>query len=152
MVRNLVDDPLRHPINFSVESAWRVERRSMGWFRALVAELKARRAGRRHVPNEITRPTRDIIGITGWAMSSSWERLDSDRAAYMRSFDPRVPPSLHISARDRTRHNIPIPLVERGVEDWGKPDNSESETARWTVPAEPSRGTGLRVSGNRKRR
>lgn len=92
----------------------------MGWFRELLDEMKARRAGRRHLSNDIARSARDITGPIGWAHSPSWRKLESDGTAYLKSFDPRVPPSLHISARDRSRHNLPIPLVERCVEDWGK--------------------------------
>lgn len=89
----------------------------MGW-RALTAEWKARRAGRRHVADDIYRPARDVIGPTGWMWSNGWDAMQEGSEAYLRSFDPRVPHSMFISERDRTRSNIPIPLIERCIEDW----------------------------------
>jgi hypothetical protein len=35
--------------------------------------------------------------------------------AYIESFDRRVPPSIFVSERERSRHNIPIPLIERMI-------------------------------------
>ncbi len=99
----------------------------MGWFREFRAEIKARRAGRKFVPNDIRRSAREITGPTGWVLSRHWKALDSHGEAYLKSFDPRIPPSLHISQRDATRYNMPIPLVERCVEDWGKESGAEPE-------------------------
>lgn len=97
----------------------------MGKFRDILEEWKARRAGRKFVVDEIRRPVRDITGPTGWVVSRSWDSVDKQGKAYNRSFEPRVPPSLHISERDRTRYNLPIPIVERCIEDWGK-DSAEA--------------------------
>lgn len=35
----------------------------------------------------------------------------------MRSFDQRIPPSIFVSDRDHRRHNQPMPLAERCIED-----------------------------------
>ncbi len=82
----------------------------------------ARRAGRRHVPNDIRRQARDITGVTGWMYSKGWDELARVEPSYLRSFDsPRVPPSLHISERDRRRAGLAVPLAERCIEDHDKP-------------------------------
>lgn len=99
----------------------------MGWFHEFWVEIKARRAGRKFAPNDIRRAAREITGPTGWALSRHWNKVDTDGAAYLKSFDPRIPPSLHISQRDNSRFNMPIPLVERCVEDWGKDLDAESD-------------------------
>lgn len=64
------------------------------------------------------RAARDIIGPTGNMFSGGWELFAETNVAYMRSFDPRIPPSIHISQADATRHRDAIPLVERCIEDW----------------------------------
>ncbi len=64
------------------------------------------------------RAARDLTGPTGWAKSETWDHLANDRQAYLKSFDPRVPASLHISERDRVRAGMVIPLPERCIEDW----------------------------------
>ena len=69
---------------------------------------------------------RDIAGATGWVRSNAWDKIAEGSEAYAKSFDPRVPPSLHISHRDATRHNIPIPVPERCLEDFG-PDAETTE-------------------------
>jgi len=84
----------------------------------LVAEWRARRAGQKFVSRDISRSARHIIGPTGNAYSNAWDYLERDGATYLDSFDRRVPPSLHISQRDRSRWNMPIPLAERCIEDW----------------------------------
>lgn len=63
------------------------------------------------------RSARQIVGPTGNLFSGGWKAFESGREAYMRSFDPRVPASVHVSARDRTRANIPVPLAERCIDD-----------------------------------
>jgi len=109
----------------------------MRWFRDLRAEIKARRAGRKFTPNGIRRSARDITGPHGWVLSDTWRELDSRGDAYLDSFDRRIPPSLHISERDRHRYNMPIPMAERCVEDWradpddapaGEPGSAEVDT------------------------
>lgn len=90
--------------------------RIMG-LKAFVAEWRARRAGLKTLERgRIFRAARDIVGPTGWMWSRGWEAMDQGREAYVESFEDRLPPSLFVSHRDRTRHNIPIPLVERMIE------------------------------------
>ena len=99
----------------------------MGRLRDMLDEWKARRAGRRYVSNDIRRSARDIIGPTGDLLSGAWEHVDRDGDAYLGSFDRRVPPSLFVSNQERSRQNIPIPLVERCLEDAGD-EQPEPET------------------------
>jgi len=87
------------------------------WIAELRAELRARRRGRRHISSSLPRATRDVLGPTGWSQSASWSAMVEGSDAYVRSFDRRLPPSEFVSARDRCRANIPIPLVERCLED-----------------------------------
>ncbi len=87
------------------------------------SDWKAHRAGRRPVPNDDPRirAARDATGATGWATSRVWDEAVQGGDNYARSFDKRVPPSLHISHRDLTRHRRPVPMSERVMEDFGKP-------------------------------
>lgn len=58
--------------------------------------------------------------------SRGWDAMADGSSAYVKSFDPKVPPSIFISQRDMTRSNIPVPLVERCIEDWAiKPEEEE---------------------------
>ena len=91
------------------------------WTRDFRVELKARRAGRKGMSSDIARATRDVTGPTGWVFSNAWQKLDDHGDAYIRSFDRRVPPSIFVSERDRTRHSTPIPVSERCLEDARKP-------------------------------
>lgn len=94
----------------------------MGW-RSLTSEWKARRAGRRHLASHIYRSARDVIGPTGAMWSNGWDAMAKGSDAYIKSFEPKIPPSIFVSARDRTRGNIPIPLVERCIEDWARTED-----------------------------
>lgn len=96
----------------------------MGRIREFIAEWKARRAGAKYLPNDIGTSARHIVGPTGSMYSNGWQFLEQNGAKYLESFDPRVPPSLHVSQRDRTRFNMPIPLVERCIEDWGSAEET----------------------------
>lgn len=88
-----------------------------------IAEWKARRAGRRHVSNDIYRQTRDITGVTGWVTSRAWDHADRSGEAYSRSLsDSHLPPSLHISARDQIRAGQAMPLAERSIDDYSLPE------------------------------
>lgn len=89
----------------------------------------ARRAGRKHYANDIARSARDVIGPTGWMWSNGWEAMEKGSKAYVRSFDPKVPRSIFVSERERTRGNIPIPLVERCIEDWKSKDSPGKESS-----------------------
>lgn len=88
--------------------------------RDFIAEWRARRRGRRFLGHDIRRSARDIVGPTGYNWSKAWDLLDRDGEKYLESFDRRIPPSEFVSKRDRTRHNIPIPLAERCLEDLGE--------------------------------
>ncbi len=92
----------------------------MGFLSSFLDEWKARRRGRRYLSRDIGTAAREIVGPTGDMLSSGWEQLEANSKAYLRSFDPRVPPSLHVSSRDLTRANMPVPLVERCIEDWNE--------------------------------
>jgi len=95
----------------------------MSRIKAFRAELSARRRGAKFAPRGIGRAARHIVGPTGFAYSSHWERLSENGRAYNASFDRRIPPSLHISQRDGRRAGWVIPLSERCIEDW----NSDHE-------------------------
>lgn len=83
----------------------------------------SRRAGRRHVPNDIRRQARDVTGVTGAMFSRGWDELAKVQPGYLRSFEsPRVPASLHISERDRRRAGQAVPLAERCIEDYADPE------------------------------
>ncbi len=62
------------------------------------------------------RTTRDIIGPLGWVNSAAYQELADGMDKYNKSFDNHLPPSLHVSERDRIRHNQAIPLRERIIE------------------------------------
>lgn len=64
------------------------------------------------------RTVRHIVGPTGNMFSNGWDKMAEGGDAFNRSFEPRIPPSLHISHRDSTRHNMPMPVSERCIEDW----------------------------------
>lgn len=83
-------------------------------------EWAARHRGAKMLQSDLYKATREIVGPTGNMFSNGWDRMEEGRGAYLKSFDPRIPPSIHISARDLTRSNMPVPLVERCIEDWDK--------------------------------
>lgn len=97
----------------------------------LIREIAARRRGRKYAHNTIARAARDIVGPTGFTWSENWEQLDRHGKAYVESFDRRLPPSTFVSERDRKRANLPMPLAERCIEDWGgeAPDSSPGTSA-----------------------
>lgn len=92
----------------------------MRWIREMAAEWKARRRGAKFVRSNIYSAARQIVGPTGDLFSNGWKAFEDGKDAFVESFDPRVPPSIHISQREGNRANIPVPLVERCIEDWGK--------------------------------
>ncbi len=92
----------------------------MGGFKEFMAEIKARREGRRHVSTNIARATRDITGPTGYLVRHTFDQLETHGDEYVQSFDRRLPPSTFVSERDRKRANMPMPVAERCIEDWGK--------------------------------
>ena len=99
-----------------------VTKRLRRFFREVRAELRGRRAGRAHdVPHGPVALVALQPGPTGNMFSNGWKQMEEGADAYQRSFEPRIPPSIHISHRDATRHNIPVPLQERMIEDWQNP-------------------------------
>jgi hypothetical protein len=86
--------------------------------RAAMAEWAARREGARRLPRDVFTATRHIVGPTGFVWSGAWQRLEEDGADYLRSFDPRIPPSVFLSPSDLTRSIHPVPVAERCIEDW----------------------------------
>ena len=92
----------------------------MGRLKNFFVEWQARRTGARFVQSDLSSAARQIIGPTGNLYSNGWEAFENGRHAYVDSFDPVIPPSLHISAQDSRRSNQPIPLVERCIEDWNR--------------------------------
>lgn len=98
--------------------------------KSLLEEWRARRKGRRSLPSDLSRSARDVIGPTGWMWSKGWDAMAENTSAYVRSFDRRVPPSIFISERERTRHNIPIPLSERMVSEHASKSDDEETSAQ----------------------
>lgn len=95
----------------------------MSRVREFLEEWRARRAGRRHISHEGARAARDITGAIGLATSRAWDHAEKGSQAYIQSFDEgRLPPSLHISARDQIRAGKAMPLAERCIEDAANPD------------------------------
>ena len=81
-------------------------------------EWVAHRAGKRPINNtDVRKATRHIVGPTGYMLTKSVDRVASDGEAYLKSFDDRIPPSLFVSERDRTRLNQAMPLSERAIAD-----------------------------------
>ncbi len=105
----------------------------MGRIREFVSEWKARRAGAKYLSNSIRTSAREIIGPIGDLYSNAWKLLETDGDRYLESFDRRVPPSLHISQRDRTRWNMPVPLPERCIEDWNESHRPEADPDEFTA-------------------
>jgi len=99
--------------------------------RSFLSEWKARRAGRKSMERtDLSRAAREVVGPTGWMWSRGWDAMNKGKEAYVKSFDKRLPPSLFVSERDRTRQNIPVPLVERMIaEEHGKTTDSDSSPA-----------------------
>jgi len=103
--------------------------------RAFTYEWRARRAGRRHVDNDLARSAREVVGPTGLMWSNGWDAMTNGSTAYLDSFDPHVPPSLFVAKNESDRRNHAVPLAERCIEDWssdapepGPWDPSELET------------------------
>ncbi len=72
------------------------------------------------------------MGPIGAGFSDAWDRLAESSDAYDHSFDRRLPPSLFVSERDRTRHHQPIPLVERRLKDFrGDADALTPDEIEW---------------------
>ena len=95
-------------------------------------EWMARRNGRKHLSSDLHRATRDIVGPTGWGDSKGWDQLSERGSAYIKSFDrDRIPPSLHVSERDRIRAGEVMPLQERCIEDFNA--NEADKPRQWST-------------------
>lgn len=103
----------------------------MGRIRSILAEWKARRAGRKFVSRDLSKSAREIIGPTGDLLSGAWETMAEGSDAYIDSFDRRIPPSIFVSERDRKRMNRPIPLPERAIEHYNEGDGLTAEEIEW---------------------
>ena len=92
--------------------------------RSVLVEWRARRAGRKGMPHDVAlaRVVREVSGLPGSITPQGWEIVAEDPEGFVESFDEKLPPSLFVSERDRTRHGMPIPLVERAIEDHRKAD------------------------------
>ena len=105
------------------------------------------------MPDDIRRQARDVTGVTGWMYSRGWDELARVNPDYLRSFEStRVPPSLHISARDRRRAGQPIPLAERCIEDFRTP--SSERPGPWSTAELSASHRGVRRgrrTGGRRR-
>jgi len=84
-------------------------------------EIRARRAGRAGIVKPKVNSARQIAGITGALMSNGYDRIAESSKAYEKSFDPHIPPSVHISYNDMLRQNVPVPLAGRCIEAWRNP-------------------------------
>jgi hypothetical protein len=105
---------------------------AMSWWRDFIDEWKARRAGRRYVSNDIYRSTRDITGGIGLPSSKGWEQAERGGEAYTRSLkEQRLPPSLHVSARDQVRAGLAMPLAERDIGSYRAPASQRPRD--WSV-------------------
>jgi len=84
-----------------------------------LGEWAARRHGRQSMEKSgISRTVRDVTGPIGNAHSRSWDLARDKTKQYNHSFDPRIPPSLFVSERDRQRAGQVMPISERCIEDW----------------------------------
>ncbi len=61
---------------------------------------------------------RQIMGPFGGVFSGPYDQVEKSSEAYLAYFDRRLPPSTHVSERDRLRHRGPVPLSERAIRDW----------------------------------
>ena len=101
-------------------------------------EIRARRAGRRGIATPKVNSARHIAGITGNLMSAGFDRIAEGSKAYEKSFDPHIPPSVHISYNDMQRQNVPVPLVERCIEDWQAAPRPEIDQELQAILEEPT--------------
>ena len=71
--------------------------------------------------SDIFTATRHVTGAIGAGTSPAYDALAKGGESLNRSLrENPLPPSTHISHRDATRHNIPVPLSERCLEDYRK--------------------------------
>ncbi|MCQ3808051.1 MAG: hypothetical protein OXB92_02990 [Acidimicrobiaceae bacterium] len=88
--------------------------------RAFIRRVMRPAARRRSEPDIFT-AARHVTGAIGAGTSPAYDALAEGGERLNRSLrDDPLPPSTHISHRDSTRHNIPVPLSERCIEDYHK--------------------------------
>ncbi len=87
----------------------------------LIDELRARRSGRIAFSSGQARAIRHIVGPTGYLAQNTLGPAAEGATAFNKSFEPRIPPSIHISHADAQRQGIVVPLRERCIEDWPTP-------------------------------
>ncbi len=100
-------------------------------------EWKARKAGSKHAPKEFSTAARDLSGRLGFGTTRLWDHVEEGQTAYKESFDRRLPPSLHISERDRIRAGEPIPRQERMMGDFKNAESGERLTVDDILAAKP---------------
>ena len=75
--------------------------------------------------SDIFTAARHVTGAIGAGTSPAYEALAEGGESLNRSLRKNpLPPSTHISHRDATRHNLPVPLSERCIEDHRKSADS----------------------------
>jgi len=107
----------------------------------LVAEIKSRRRGRRGLPARAEHnAVREVVGPTGFMWSRGWDTMAAGAKAFENSFDPHLPPSLHISEQERHRFHLAIPVAERCLEDQSRttPERSAGLGNPEVEPGQPA--------------
>ncbi len=80
-----------------------------------------RPAPRTQSDSDIFTAARHVTGAIGAGTSPAYDALAEGGQSLNRSLrENPLPPSTHVSHRDSTRHNIPVPLSERCIEDYHK--------------------------------
>ena len=75
--------------------------------------------------SDIFTAARHVTGAIGAGTSPVYEALAEGGESLNRSLRKNpLPPSTHVSHRDATRHNLPVPLSERCIQDHRKPEDS----------------------------
>lgn len=109
----------------------------MGRWSEFREEWRARKAGSKHAPKDFSKSAIELSGRLGHGTSRLWDHVEESQTAYRESFDRRLPPSLHISERDRIRAGDPIPRQERRPEDWKDDASGERLTVDDILSAKP---------------
>ena len=103
----------------------------VGRWSEFLEEWRARKAGSKHVQSDFSKAALDLSGRLGFGTTRLWDHVEEGQTAYKESLarEKRLPPSLHVSDRDRLRAGDPIPRAERRVEDF----RNEASAERLTV-------------------
>lgn len=84
-----------------------------------------RPAPRPPAESDIFTAARHVTGAIGAGTSPAYDALAEGGESLNRSLrENPLPPSTHISYRDATRHNIPVPFSERCIGDYREPEDS----------------------------